>query len=301
MPRQFVDFNAYIKSEAWKKKSLERFKVDGYVCQMCGSGKNLVCHHITYLRLGNEDIDDLLTVCYSCHKKLHDKDSRKAPEPPKPRTHKCQQCLRELPESEFNFEPYWICQKCYAENEAKAEKEEREKKEDLKKYTDLYAKGEVFKLKDAARMIGVRGYKLQELNTLLELGIPNHYAMTPDRYGRLCSKARVYAIDEIARIKGFIATHHKKTSYKDGDNFPYGKWVLNVVESSRSGLALVVETNEWVRCLPLMDGFNRHNFDNPSAFYDHFLDTASNEEEGTLKEIMRAYHAAYIEKGVRLT
>lgn len=58
---------------AVRKDVLER---DGYTCQLCGkSGKTkLHIHHIMKIRDGGSDhIDNLLTVCPSCHKKADGK------------------------------------------------------------------------------------------------------------------------------------------------------------------------------------------------------------------------------------
>jgi predicted HNH restriction endonuclease len=42
---------------------------------LCRSAKNLSVHHITYENIGFEKMDDLISVCKECHKKLHEHDS----------------------------------------------------------------------------------------------------------------------------------------------------------------------------------------------------------------------------------
>ena len=69
-----VKYYDYIKSDEWKAKRLEAQKRDGYQCQMCGTAMNLIVHHITYDRLGNEDLADLVTLCKNCHKRVHEND-----------------------------------------------------------------------------------------------------------------------------------------------------------------------------------------------------------------------------------
>lgn len=64
----------YIKSDKWKAKRLECLKRDNFQCQKCGTAKNLVIHHWTYDRLGNEDLGDIVTLCKDCHKKIHEND-----------------------------------------------------------------------------------------------------------------------------------------------------------------------------------------------------------------------------------
>ena len=55
--------------------NLKRLKLDDYRCQICFKQVDEItshCHHITYLRVLNEKISDLSTLCYCCHKKLHE-------------------------------------------------------------------------------------------------------------------------------------------------------------------------------------------------------------------------------------
>jgi len=57
-----------------KKMVLER---DEYQCIKCGSKNNLHCHHIYPVStnpLESADIDNCITLCYTCHKKVHQKD-----------------------------------------------------------------------------------------------------------------------------------------------------------------------------------------------------------------------------------
>jgi 5-methylcytosine-specific restriction endonuclease McrA len=65
----------YLKSDEWKKKRLERLKLDNFICQNCGnkSGR-LDVHHTTYDTLYNESIYDIITLCHPCHFKLHEND-----------------------------------------------------------------------------------------------------------------------------------------------------------------------------------------------------------------------------------
>ena len=52
------------------------FKRDKYICQLCGR-KNLSkpdCHHLIPLGCGGSNhIDNLVTVCRSCHSRVHGK------------------------------------------------------------------------------------------------------------------------------------------------------------------------------------------------------------------------------------
>ena len=70
-PRR-VNYQEYMQSSAWRQVRNEALKRDGYVCSMCGTGKNLRVHHISYERLGKEgELDDVVTLCEGCHAKVH--------------------------------------------------------------------------------------------------------------------------------------------------------------------------------------------------------------------------------------
>ena len=69
------EYLEYIKGEKFKELKMERLKLDEYKCQICFKKvdeKTSHCHHITYLRVLNEKISDLSTLCPCCHKKLHE-------------------------------------------------------------------------------------------------------------------------------------------------------------------------------------------------------------------------------------
>lgn len=68
----------YIVSEDWKKLRQKRLQMDGHICQHCRTGINLQVHHTSYRRLGQpEEIEDIITLCESCHYKVHEKDLSK--------------------------------------------------------------------------------------------------------------------------------------------------------------------------------------------------------------------------------
>lgn len=70
-------YYAYLHSDEWKYRKTQALKRAGYRCSLCGTGKNLEVHHITYKNLFNENDDDLLAVCKNCHNKIHEKDLEK--------------------------------------------------------------------------------------------------------------------------------------------------------------------------------------------------------------------------------
>ncbi len=72
------NYKEYLQSKEWKQKALQCFERDKFKCRICGSAINIRAHHLTYKRLGYEELDDLITVCKKCHKNiLHEKDLRR--------------------------------------------------------------------------------------------------------------------------------------------------------------------------------------------------------------------------------
>jgi 5-methylcytosine-specific restriction endonuclease McrA len=64
-------YHSYLQSFEWKKK-VSLIKQRDRVCQLTGATNNLVVHHITYDRLGNEDLSDLVLLSRSAHQFVHD-------------------------------------------------------------------------------------------------------------------------------------------------------------------------------------------------------------------------------------
>lgn len=70
-------YKKYMHSEEWRKKAAQRIEIDGHKCVMCDRPesrcrKGLAVHHITYQRLGNENVyTDIVSLCDSCHQKIH--------------------------------------------------------------------------------------------------------------------------------------------------------------------------------------------------------------------------------------
>lgn len=43
----------------------------GFKCENCGSYSDPNVHHITYVRLGHERLEDLKVLCQVCHSRWH--------------------------------------------------------------------------------------------------------------------------------------------------------------------------------------------------------------------------------------
>lgn len=65
-----IDYENYIKSEAWYAKRAKVLERDKYICQGCGGTATQV-HHKTYKNLGEEFLFELMSVCKPCHERIH--------------------------------------------------------------------------------------------------------------------------------------------------------------------------------------------------------------------------------------
>lgn len=64
--------NAHIEIEGWEDIRLPILARDRYQCQICGIDNGLTVHHKNMDRTINTD-DNLITLCWDCHKKVHNK------------------------------------------------------------------------------------------------------------------------------------------------------------------------------------------------------------------------------------
>ena len=65
------EYLAYLESPAWNLKRAQKIVANGSAnCEECGRAqlpRECQCHHLTYERLGNEDLADLRILCARCH------------------------------------------------------------------------------------------------------------------------------------------------------------------------------------------------------------------------------------------
>lgn len=72
------DYLKYLRSPKWKKTRNQRIQFDQGRCQNCGAPVNLQVHHLSYDRLGDENVkSDLKTLCVDCHRKVERLKRRK--------------------------------------------------------------------------------------------------------------------------------------------------------------------------------------------------------------------------------
>lgn len=66
-----MPYQEYLQTPEWAAKRKLTLERDGYRCRVCNSEQQLRAHHRTYERRGNEDLDDLTTLCQPCHDRFH--------------------------------------------------------------------------------------------------------------------------------------------------------------------------------------------------------------------------------------
>jgi len=64
----FSSYAEYKRSGLWQV-SLRRLRQGS--CEACGNKRALALHHMTYVHLGAELMEDVCTLCASCHKRAH--------------------------------------------------------------------------------------------------------------------------------------------------------------------------------------------------------------------------------------
>ncbi len=80
-PRIRLDPDAYkaickevLSRDSWRCQNCgtEVLSRDSWRCQNCGTAENLQVHHIkSRSKLGHDSLENLITLCVSCHESLH--------------------------------------------------------------------------------------------------------------------------------------------------------------------------------------------------------------------------------------
>lgn len=60
-------YSDYLQSPEWRSKRAQRLKISQNRCAACGSTDKVEVHHLTYARIFNEDMEDLLPLCEEHH------------------------------------------------------------------------------------------------------------------------------------------------------------------------------------------------------------------------------------------
>jgi hypothetical protein len=64
-------YSRYLKSHTWEQRRQGALKRAEGKCQLCPATTRLQVHHVTYDRVGCEQIEDLRVLCEPCHKEIH--------------------------------------------------------------------------------------------------------------------------------------------------------------------------------------------------------------------------------------
>lgn len=67
-------YNSYLETPQWAAKRAAVMRRDNYTCQGCLEEKATQVHHFTYEHAGNEFLFELVSVCRTCHERLHLKE-----------------------------------------------------------------------------------------------------------------------------------------------------------------------------------------------------------------------------------
>jgi hypothetical protein len=70
-----LPYDIYLQTEHWERTRLAALHAFGARCHWCqnkyGDDAPIHIHHLTYVRLGHEDITDLVPLCANCHARWH--------------------------------------------------------------------------------------------------------------------------------------------------------------------------------------------------------------------------------------
>jgi len=68
-----LEKSRYNDSHVWKAVREEKLESTGYKCEICGGQPEIMqVHHLNYDRVGGKELlEDLQSVCKSCHATLH--------------------------------------------------------------------------------------------------------------------------------------------------------------------------------------------------------------------------------------
>jgi 5-methylcytosine-specific restriction endonuclease McrA len=64
-------YQAYLSSAKWRRLRNEVLLRDKHRCVKCHWNRDLHVHHLTYERMGDELLEDLVTLCARCHGREH--------------------------------------------------------------------------------------------------------------------------------------------------------------------------------------------------------------------------------------
>ena len=65
-------YREFLKTDDWRQIRAARLEMDDWECTRCHRTRNLQVHHLSYRNpWGQENLEDLVTLCQGCHYKTH--------------------------------------------------------------------------------------------------------------------------------------------------------------------------------------------------------------------------------------
>lgn len=68
--RRKSSYREYLASPVWRDIRDQKL-IDEARCHFCGTPRGLNVHHLRYPKRGMEKMDDLIVLCYNCHRRHH--------------------------------------------------------------------------------------------------------------------------------------------------------------------------------------------------------------------------------------
>ena len=70
-------YDEYLKTQDWAEKRKKVFRRADNICEGCGIEVADSVHHLTYDRVGGDEmLFDLVAICSGCHEKVHGSDEK---------------------------------------------------------------------------------------------------------------------------------------------------------------------------------------------------------------------------------
>jgi len=66
------DYQIYQASNEWKARVTKVMLRANGICERCREHKAIHVHHLTYERVGEENLEDLQALCFDCHDDAHE-------------------------------------------------------------------------------------------------------------------------------------------------------------------------------------------------------------------------------------
>ena len=76
--RRYKDmkYSEYLKTEYWQNIKQQVLERDKYRCRLCNSNIDLHVHHRTYDYIGEEKLEELITLCGKHHNMIHEDENK---------------------------------------------------------------------------------------------------------------------------------------------------------------------------------------------------------------------------------